>query len=129
MITPLTKTNDLSIWNVEGCTKKGILIMEAQDSFIMRIFRKLWLVLEIEWSWNYVYTFSRREIQKVCKTLFLPNPKIKTFFYQYIPFLNNKVYPKLNWKFILNIYKFLLIIFNLFFWRGGNNFICYIEKK
>lgn len=119
-----------TIWIYEmlRVAKIWILFMEAQDSLIMRILRKLWLVLEIEPSWNYVYTFTRREIEKLCKTMFLPDPKIQTFFFQHMPFLT-QLYTKLDWRHWLVLYKWMLSVFNLLFWYWGNNFICYIKKQ
>ncbi|EKE26191.1 MAG: Methyltransferase protein [uncultured bacterium (gcode 4)] len=119
----------LWIYEMLRVAKKWILFMEAQDSMVMRILRKSWLVLEIEPSWNYVYTFTRREIYKLCRSMFLNKPQIKTYFYQYIPYLSNKIYPKLSWMIWLTIYKILLNIFNFLFWYWWNNFICYVDKK
>ena len=116
------------IYEMLRVAKEWILFMEAQDSRIMRFLRKIWWVLTIEPSWNYVYAFTRREIQKLCNSLFLPKPQIKTFFYQYVPFLNNRIHSKLNWKMRLKIYKSILSVLNFLFWHRGNNFICYISK-
>jgi len=118
----------LGIYEMLRVAKVWILFMEAQDSRVMRLLRKSWLVCQIEPSWNFVYSFTRREIQKLCGSMFLPRPKIKTYFYQYIPFLNNKIYTKLSGKLPLIIYKFILSVVNIFIWRRWNNFICYIPK-
>ena len=118
----------IGVYEMLRVSKKGILIMEAQDSIVMRFLRRTGLVLEIEPSGNYVYTFTRREIEKVCSSLFLERPRIRTFFYQYIPFLNNKIYPRLTGRFWFNVCKAVLSVFNAVFGRFGNNLVCYIKK-
>jgi len=119
----------IGIYEMLRVAKKWILFMEAQDNFITRGIRKLWLVETIEPSGNYVYTFTRREMEKVCNSLFLPPPKIKTFFFHYIPFLHNKIFGKIHWKIWISITKFLFNIWNVLLWRWGNNFICFIKKE
>jgi ubiquinone/menaquinone biosynthesis C-methylase UbiE len=119
----------VGLYEMLRVAKEGILVMEAQDSLLLRLIVRMGLALEIEPSGNYVYRFTRREMRKICRAHFLPPPRIKTFWYQYIPVLNRRLYARLNGPVWFYLYVGLLHTLNFFLGRSGNNFLCFIPKK
>lgn len=118
----------LGLYEMIRVAKKGIIVIEAQDTFFMNLLIKIHLAEKTEGAGNYVYRFKRREIDKLLNSMFISKYQIHTEWYQFSPFLNKWVYPHLNSQFGLEIFKICLNIFNLFFGYWGNNFILIIEK-
>jgi len=60
--------------------KSGVIVIEPNDSWLARLFGKLGLAHEYEIPHsNYVYRFSKREIEKISNALFLKH-KVKCLF-------------------------------------------------
>ena len=114
-------------------SKKGVLIIESNDSFVMRIACKLKLAEEFEISSvdeksksgglldkgvpNYVYRWTEREIIKLIKS--------------YKPEINHKIYFDYGYQLKFTnslIIKFIFKLFFLIFKKQQNLFSIYIEK-
>ena len=124
-------------------SKKGVLIIESNDSFVMRIACKLKLAEEFEISSvdeksksgglldkgvpNYVYRWTEREILKTINS-FDPY-HINQIKFDYDNDLNNikfKDRPLLN--FLIQILKFSVKIFFIFFKKQQNCMSIFIDK-
>lgn len=71
----------IGIYELLRVSKKGALILEGHDGYLLRVLRK-YLLSGRDWepSGNYVYRFRRRELEKLCLALDIPAYAVKTSF-------------------------------------------------
>jgi len=103
--------------------------MEAQDSFWMRGLIKVGLAESYEESGNFVYRFTRQEINKICRSLFLPEAFYFSAWVQYVPFLNKHLFNfnENSWK--NNFWKKSIQLLNYFAHQSGNSFNMILLKQ
>jgi len=109
----------LGLYELLRVSKKGIIIMEPNDSWLTRLLVTIGYATEIENSGNYVYRYSYREIEKIVKSLFIEHHTIRFF-------TNNKI-SKNAIEFLVK--KYQCKILNLFVPSLGNNLVSVILKK
>jgi|688.fasta_scaffold498547_2 SAM-dependent methyltransferase len=122
-------------------SKKGVLVIEGNDSLIMRLSSALGFCEEFEVSSisrdtggllntsipNYVYRWTEREVTKLFNS-FDPKKKCKIFFeYSYDFFNKNVINKKFNIT-LLNFLRFFLYIYFFLFRKQGNLMSIYIDK-
>lgn len=109
------------IYEMNRVGEKGFIFIEAQKNFITKILIRIGIALEYEDSGNYVYRFTRREIEELMKKLGIKRYKTSSEWNSYFPILSNKVYPRFNNKFSFTVFKFLFNTFNFLFGYFGNS--------
>jgi SAM-dependent methyltransferase len=60
----------LGVYELLRVSRKGIVLIEPNDSWMTRLFVSLGLAQEYEDVGNYVYRWSRNEIVKLCRSLY-----------------------------------------------------------
>jgi ubiquinone/menaquinone biosynthesis C-methylase UbiE len=60
----------IGLYELLRVSKYGLIVKEPNDSWLTRFATKLGLAQEVEKSGNYVYRYSKREIQKISNSLF-----------------------------------------------------------
>lgn len=108
---------------------KGFIFIEAQRNFITKILIKLGFAEEYEESGNFVYRFTRREVVEFMNKNKIKNYKILTFWVYHFEFLTQQVYPRLNNKIALFVFKFLFFLFNFIFGYLGNSMVVVALKE
>jgi len=111
---------DKGISEMDRVSKQGFIFIEAQKNFITKILIEIGLAEEYEESGNYVYRFTRKEIKTMMKKLKIRNFRIETVWCRYVEFLDKKIYPFLNNKFCLLVFKLFFFTFNSIFGYWGN---------
>lgn len=104
-------------------SKFGFIMIEAQKSFITNILIKTGIALEYEVSGNYVYRFTRQEINNQMSKMGIKRYSIFTLWCYHVDFLSKYIYPIFNKKVWLNIFSFIFHVFNYVFGYYGNSMI------
>lgn len=134
----------LGILNLYDFVSRGLIIIESNDSILMKICTKLKFVEEFEYSAisnnkggllnsgvpNYIYRWTEREIKKLIYS-YKPNFQHDFIFDYNFDFDNQKLY-EIGSLFKKILYKFSFIIvsiFNFILKNQGNNFFIFIKKK
>jgi len=100
--------------------KSGVIVIEPNDSWLARLFGKLGLAHEYEIPHsNYVYRFSKREVEKISNALFLKH-KVKCLFA-----VHRVAKTKTEFLFL----RLLNMLANLFCPNQGNYIIFLIKKE
>lgn len=60
----------LGLYELLRVSKKGLIAIEPNDTWLTRLATKLKLATEIEKCGNYVYRFCKRDVEKISKALF-----------------------------------------------------------
>tara|TARA_B110000977_G_C10921093_1_gene433126 strand:+ start:98 stop:814 length:717 start_codon:yes stop_codon:yes gene_type:complete len=132
------------ILNLFSIAKKGLLIIESNDSLVMRIAAKIKFVETFELSAirqgkggvqntaipNYIYRWTEREILKLIRS-FRPN-KIYPIKFDYSFDLNNegtKKHSTILKRIVRKILEIPLAIFLTIFKKQGNGLSIFINKK
>lgn len=110
-------------------SKLGFIMIEAQKSFITNVFIKLGIALEYEVSGNFVYRFTRQEINKKMRELHISNFNIYTLWCYHVSFLSKYIYTLFNKKIWLVIFSMAFHLFNFIFGRFGNSMIVVAIKN
>jgi len=61
---------NVGLYELLRVSKYGLIVIEPNDSWLTRLAAKFGFAQEIEKSGNYVYRYSKREIQKITNSLF-----------------------------------------------------------
>ncbi|MCF7907814.1 MAG: class I SAM-dependent methyltransferase [Candidatus Omnitrophica bacterium] len=100
--------------------KKGLIVMEPNDTWLTRLFEKLGLAQEYEIEHkNYVYRFRKREVAKISNALF--------FKYDLCRFFATHRAPTTKIEFCA--LKIIHRLSNLFFPSFGNHIVFIIKKE
>lgn len=124
----------LGIYEMIRVAKSHVVLMEAQDSWPVRwITRGRFFGLiphggKVEIHGNYVYRFTKRELNKLANALFLNGVRYDTEWHH-----NNEVVEKLHHRFCQGNLGFTLTkafygVINLLFGSMGNNMVAVIDK-
>jgi hypothetical protein len=132
-----------SILNLYDIATKGIVIIESNDSLLMKVCTKLKFVEEFEYSAisknkgglldssvpNYIYRWSEREIKKLIYS-YKPNLKHEFIFDYNFDFKNKKLYETGNFykKIMYKLSNKFLFFFNFFLKKQANNLFIFIKK-
>jgi ubiquinone/menaquinone biosynthesis C-methylase UbiE len=111
-----------AIYEMYRVARKGFGFQEGYDNFFTRTLILLGLALEEEEAGNYIYRFTRREIQKMILAL-----KMKTKRFHFFSWICS---PRLMLMKNMFLTKFLVKIINIANFNSGNNllFWCDYEK-
>ncbi|MCF8296154.1 MAG: methyltransferase domain-containing protein [Melioribacteraceae bacterium] len=110
---------NVGLYELLRVSKYGIIVKEPNDSWLTRLATKFGFAQEVEKSGNYVYRYSRREIQKIANSLFYEY-KVERYF------ATHRV-AKSKVEFI--ILKGINIILNVICPQFGNQILFLILKK
>lgn len=109
--------------------RKGFIFIEAQRNFITKVLIRLKLAEEYEESGNFVYRFTRKEVEDYLERKKIKSYKISTFWVYHFEFLSQHIYPHLNNKFVFGIYLLLFYSFNFLFGYLGNAMVVVALKE
>lgn len=113
-------------------SKLGFIMIEAQKTFVTDLLIKLGIALEHEISGNFVYRFTRKEINNQMAKMKISKYTIDTMWCYHIGYLNNYAFKWFNKKFWLGLFVNTFELFNLIFGYIGNSMIVVaikIDKK
>ncbi|MBU1862622.1 MAG: class I SAM-dependent methyltransferase, partial [Candidatus Omnitrophica bacterium] len=100
-------------------SKKGVIVIEPNDSFFARIAVLLGIAHQVEEAGNYVYRFNAKEVVKITKSLFCKCSIVRFFA------LHKIAKNRLHFMFL----KFLNTILNMICPSQGNYIIFIIQKS
>lgn len=110
---------NIGLYELLRVSKYGIIIKEPNDTWLTRLATKLGIAQEVEKSGNYVYRYSKREIQKIANSLFYDYSVDRYFATHRVA--KNKV------EFL--VLKYINTLFNILFPSLGNQIAFIILKK
>lgn len=118
------------IYEMERVAREGFIFIEAQDSFVMRLFIWSGVVNAYEdGPDNYTYRFIKHDVKRLSKSLGFKYIIHTAWCQEYVPVFNKFVYPYLNGKITFWLFKKAFHLVNLLFGRWGNKFIAIIVKS
>ncbi len=133
----------LAILELYRVSQKGVLIIEGNDSILMRLSAFFSYSEKFEVSSvnlkekkgglmetgvpNYIYRWTEREIYKLLES-YDPSIKKKVIFNYSYDLANRTLETKLSIKWVKNLFKLPVIVFLKFFPRQGNLISIYIDK-
>lgn len=120
----------LGFYELLRVARKGIIIMEAQDSILVRLLVRLGLAEDYEEAGNYVYRFTLNELHKISRSLSLPCSASFTMCVQYIATFDSFLERTSQHRLVHSLIKRLILLGNLLMSGYGNslNFICFCRE-
>lgn len=108
----------IGLYELVRVAKYGVILIEPNDSWLMRLATRFKLATEIEESGNYVYRFSAWDMKRISRALFYKCHCIRLFATHRVA--KNKM------EFV--ILQFLNSVANFLAPAWGNYIVCFIEK-
>lgn len=109
----------LALYELLRVARKGVIVIEPNDSLLCRAATRLGLASEVEKSGNYVFRFSLRDIEKYARALFLKFAADRFFA------IHRVATSRLEFLGL----RLLNSLSNLFFPSQGNYIVFMIEKN
>jgi ubiquinone/menaquinone biosynthesis C-methylase UbiE len=108
----------VGLYELLRVARKGVIVIEPNDSLLCRIATRFGLATEVEESGNYVYRFSFRDVEKCARSLFVKFTAERLF----------ATHRVASSRFEFLVLKLLNRLSNLLFPRQGNYIVFMIEK-
>jgi len=108
----------MGLYELLRVSKEGVIVIEPNDCLLIDLSKKIKIAQEYEISGNYVYRFSKRDVDKLSKSIFVN--------YSLIRFFSINKVAKNRLGFVL--FKLINILLNLFIPLERNNILFIIKK-